>query len=81
MMDGIVDFILLIFVIGSLGIIGLFAVLSFNDYNSKNDYSYIDTSGGLGFADYCDRDREKLYCLAGDRTIQVKEYTKIKEEE
>lgn len=79
-MESIVDSIVLVFAIGSLGILGLFVVLSFNDYNSKNDYSYIDTSGDLGFADYCDRDRGQLYCRAGDKTIKVKEFTKKEEE-
>ena len=79
-MENIVNFIVLVFVIGSLGILGLFLVLSFSDYSSKNDYAYIDTSGSLGFADYCNIDRGNLYCRAGDKTIDVKEFIKKDEE-
>lgn len=65
----------------SLVRLGLALFYPISDYQSKNDYSYIDMDGKTGFADYCSRDRGQLYCYASNKTIEVKEYTKIKEEE
>ena len=65
----------------SLVELGLALFCPVSDYQSKNDYSYIDIDGKTGSADYCGKNTGQPYCRAGDRTIQVKEYTKIKEEE
>lgn len=51
----------------------------FNDYQSKNDYAYIDMDGNTGFADYCSDDRGSLVCARGEGKIIVKKYAKVEE--
>lgn len=47
------------------------------DYESTNDYSYIDLDGNTGSADVCGTNRGGMWCKAADKRILVKEYTEI----
>lgn len=59
----------------------LLIVVVVQDYNSPNDYTYIDLDDNTGFADMCGNGRGGMWCKAADKHILVKEYTVVKEEE
>lgn len=82
-MEDIADVIagIVVFLLSAMLLSGLFGLFdAHEDYESPNDYAYIDTNGNTGFADYCTTDRGSLRCKKGEKEIIVTEYTKIVED-
>lgn len=82
-MDGFGNFLGGLIVFALIVLFILLCASDYQDFHSQNDYEYVDLDGNTGLADYCDNATSSggLQCRIGDRTILVKEYTKIKKED
>lgn len=78
-MDSFGEFIFAVFVIGLAAMVVVGVTGMYNDYQSPNDYAYIDMDGNTGFANYCSNDYGALVCTKGEEKIAVKKYTKVEE--